>query len=115
MWQQQARAGYAALKQLGVTAGMVLPWQLSSAALDPTAPLLDKNIRWYVENIATDFYSTYHRWSGDRPVNWKFPEVKKRYRDNPLDPSATKPGSPISRHSRTLIFPRHPWRLCGTG
>jgi hypothetical protein len=25
---------------------------------------------------------------GDRPKNWKFLEVKKRYRDNPLDPAA---------------------------
>ena len=88
MWQQQTRAGYAALKRLGVTAGMVLPWQLESITADPTAPLLDNDMRWYVENIATDFYSTYHRWSGARPVNWKFLEVKKRYRDNPLDPEA---------------------------
>jgi hypothetical protein len=85
MWQQHTRAGYAALKRLGVTAGMVLPWQLNNTTADPTAPLLDNDMRWYVENIATDFYSTYHRWSGDRPVNWKFLEVKKRYRDNPLD------------------------------
>jgi len=86
MWQQQTQSGYAALKRLGVTAGMVLPWQLNSITADPTVPLLDNDMRWYVENIATDFYSTYHRWSGDRPVNWKFLEVKKRYRDNPLDP-----------------------------
>ena len=51
-------------------------------------PLLDNDMRWYLENIATDFYSPYHRWSGDRPKNWKFLEVKKRYRDNPLDPAA---------------------------
>ena len=88
MWQQQTRAGYAALRRLGVTAGMVLPWQLRSATADPTAPLLDNDMRWYLENIATDFYSTYHRWSGDRPVNWKFLEVKKRYRNDPLDPEA---------------------------
>jgi hypothetical protein len=38
MWQQQTRAGYAALKRLGVTAGMVLPWQLNSITANPTAP-----------------------------------------------------------------------------
>jgi hypothetical protein len=88
MWQQQTRAGYAALKPLGVTAGMVLSSQLSSATADLTASLLDTDMRWYVENIATDFYSTYHRWSGDRPKNWKFLEIKQRYRDNPVDPQA---------------------------
>ena len=66
MWQHQTRAGYAGLKRLGVTAGMVMPWELSSVTADPTAPLLDNDMRWFVENIATDFYSTYHRWSGDR-------------------------------------------------
>jgi hypothetical protein len=88
MWQEQTRAGYAALKGLGVTAGMVHPWQLNSVTPDPTAPLLDNDMRWYLENIATDFYSPYHRWSGDRPKNWKFLEVKKHYQDNPLDPAA---------------------------
>jgi len=88
MWQQQTRAGYAALKRLGVTAGMVYPSQLGSATADPTVPLLDNDMRWYIENIATDFYSPYHKWSGGRPKNWKFLEVKERYWANPLDPSA---------------------------
>jgi hypothetical protein len=43
-------------------------------------------MRWYIENIAIDFYSPYHKWSADRPVNWKFLAVKKRYWENPLDP-----------------------------
>jgi hypothetical protein len=88
MWQQQTRAGYAALKGLGVTGGMVHPGESSTATAEPISPLLDSGMRWYLENIATDFYSPYHRWSGNRPKNWKFLEVKKRYRDNPLDPAA---------------------------
>ena len=58
-----------------------------NATAEVIEPLLDNDLRWYCENIATDFYSTYHRWSGDRPVNWKFREAKKRYRDNLLDPT----------------------------
>jgi hypothetical protein len=88
MWQEQTRAGYATLKGLGVTAGMVHPDGSSTATAEPIDPLLDNDMRWYLENIATDFYSPYHRWSGDRPKNWKFLEVKQRYRDNPLDPAA---------------------------
>jgi hypothetical protein len=88
MWQEQTRAGYAALKGLGVTAGMVHPGGSSTATAESINPLLDNDMRWYLENIATDFYSPYHRWSGDRPKNWKFLEAKKRYRDNPLDPAA---------------------------
>jgi hypothetical protein len=88
MWQEQTRAGYAALKGLGVTAGMVHPGGSSTATAESINPLLDNDMRWYIENIATDFYSPYHRWSGDRPKNWKFLEVKKRYRGNPLDPAA---------------------------
>jgi hypothetical protein len=88
MWQEQTRAGYAALKGLGVTAGTVHPGGSSTATAESISPLLDNDMRWYIENIATDFYSPYHRWSGDRPKNWKFLEVKKRYRDNPLDPAA---------------------------
>jgi hypothetical protein len=88
MWQEQTRAGYAALKGLGVTAGMVHPGGSSTATAEPIDPLLDNDMRWYLENIATDFYSPYHRWSGDRPKNWKFLEAQKRYRNDPLDLAA---------------------------
>jgi hypothetical protein len=88
MWQEQTRAGYAALKGLGVTAGMVHPGGSSAATAEPIDPLLDNDMRCYIENIATDFYSPYHRWSGDRPKNWKFLEVKKRYQNDPLDLAA---------------------------
>jgi hypothetical protein len=88
MWQYQTRAGYAALKGLGIRAGMAHPGDPGIGTAEAIDPLLDNDLRWYCENIATDFYSTYHRWSGNRPVNWKFLEAKKRYRENPLDPTA---------------------------
>jgi len=89
MWQVQDRAAYAALKHLGVTAGM-LPIDHGSHNFVPKwiEPLLDADLRFYLENIATDFYSSYHRWSGDRPENWRFLEAKQRYWKNPLDLAA---------------------------
>src|SRR5438105_3840016 len=76
MWQVQDRAGYAALKRLGVTAGS-LPINHASHNFVPKwiEPLLDADLRFYLENIATDFYSSYHRWSGDRPVHLRFLET----------------------------------------
>ena len=70
MWQAQTRAGYAALKKLGVTAGIAQPSGSGTVTVEAISPLLDNDMRWYLENIATDFYSPYHRWSGDRPKNW---------------------------------------------
>src|SRR5713101_6813615 len=47
--------------------------------------LLDADLRCYLENIATDFYSPYHKWYDDRPANWRFLEAKQRYWENRLD------------------------------
>ncbi len=88
MWQPQTRRQYATLKSIGLTGGEVhlvdrdRPEQLPR---DDIARLSANHLRWYVENIATDFYSPYHRWFPDRAVNWKFQQVKTLYRDNPLD------------------------------
>src|SRR5262249_30968906 len=88
MWQNRTAEQYAALRGLGVTAGEVHlasrdgPRMLAEGQIDP---LLHSDLRWYVENIATDFYSAYHRWFPDRPVNWRFQEAKKRYSEVPHD------------------------------
>ena len=90
MWQRQTSAGYATLKKLGITAGMV-ETSHRDEALDYTAslePLLAADLRCYLENIATDFYSPYHKWYDDRPVNWRFTEAKKRYWANRRDRAA---------------------------
>jgi hypothetical protein len=90
MWQPQTPAAWAALKRLGVTAGMVK----SNRRAQPNAyvegqvkALTSADMRWYLEDIATDFYSTYHEYTEGRPVNWRFQEVKRRYKENPNDPS----------------------------
>jgi hypothetical protein len=119
IWQVQTPAGYAALKKLGVTAGMVHPGDSSTATTESITPLLDNDMRWYIENIATDFYSPYHRWFEDRPKNWRFLEIKKRYRDNPLDPAALvrEPSlsdgkwlTKIRDRLRRVVSVQHPYR-----
>ena len=95
MWQAQTAEQYATLKKIGVTAGAAV-YRNSGQAL-PEA-LLQNDLRWYVENIATDFYSAYHRLLPDRPKNWKFLEAKRLYEKDPSskeafrrDPSLSDP------------------------
>ena len=86
-WQQRDTPVYAALKRLGVTGAMV------TANRDGTgvpverqyAPMLAAGLPWYVENIATDFYSAYHRWFTDRPVNWLFNAAQRRFQQDSDD------------------------------
>ena len=89
IWQVHDRVGYDTLKRLGITAGM-LPIDQASHNFVPKwiEPLLDADLRFYLENIATDFYSSYHKWSGDRPVNWRFLTAQQRYQQNPVDLAA---------------------------
>jgi hypothetical protein len=89
-WQRRDAAQLATLKKLGITAATVI------ANRDGTgiplqrqiAPMLANGLRWYVENIATDYYSAYHRWSPPHPVNWRFLDVQHRSRRDPDDEAA---------------------------
>ena len=94
MWQSHNTDQYAVLKTLGINAAMHrgkpvdLPEILARQEL-PEA-LLKNDLRWYSENIATDFYAEYHRWFPDRPVNWKFNEAKELYAKDPSSKEAFK-------------------------
>src|SRR5215813_12004775 len=95
MWQAQTAEQYATLKKIGVTAGAAV---YRSSEQAPPEALIQNDMRWYVENIATDFYSAYHRLLPDRPKNWKFLEAKRLYEKNPSsketfkrDPSLSDP------------------------
>jgi hypothetical protein len=93
IWQPQTSPELSSLKKIGVTAGTVhIPGNdyPEGAFTDEIGPLLGENLPWYVENIATDFYSPYHRWSAERPVNWKFQAAKALYLSNPNDLSALR-------------------------
>ncbi|WP_119417764.1 beta-galactosidase [Desertibaculum subflavum] len=91
MWQKRTPAQWATLKRIGVTAGTVFGDREGrglSFSLQQIEPLLDHDLRWYVENIATDYYAAYHRWTPDKPINWLFLEAQRRYAENPFDPAA---------------------------
>jgi hypothetical protein len=116
MWQPRTAPQYATLKRLGITAGMVLAnhgEQTADYVDKQIAPLLASNLRWYVENIATDFYSAYHKWSPNNPENWRFLEAKRRYKDDPSnlssfmrDPSLSDPNWLKRIHDRLVATVR---------
>ncbi len=75
MWQHHTAAQEGLLKELGINGGQ---WVGRQRTLPDF--LLRNDLRWYAENIATDFYSEYHRYFPDRPVNWKFVETRELYK-----------------------------------
>lgn len=84
MWQKKSPRQYAALTALGVTGAVAFRPPDDRPAVAPVvAPFVDAGLRWYVENIATDFYSSYHRWTPGRPINWRFIATKALYRKDP--------------------------------
>jgi len=85
MWQNYDAAGFAKLKTLGVNGG-----QYSGRAAAPPDFLLANDLRWYAENIATDFYAEYHRYRRDRIQHWSFLQAKELYRKDPSSKEAFK-------------------------
>jgi hypothetical protein len=90
MWQPKTAQQYARLAEIGVTGAAMIVNRQEPGRIpeDRLESLLAGGLPWYVENIATDFYSAYHRWFPDHPVDWRFEQVKQIYRDNPRDPAA---------------------------
>ena len=88
MWQPHGASQDAGLKKLGISAGMLEGRHLDDRSLREEAPLLQNNLPWYVENIATDFYSPYHHWFPNHPVNWLFLAAEKHHQEQPNDISA---------------------------
>lgn len=75
MWQQHPAAVFTKLKPMGITGG-----QYSGRATAPPEFLLTNDLRWYAENIATDFYAEYHRFRRDRRPNWSFYEARDLFK-----------------------------------
>ena len=74
MWQRATEAAYRTMRSLGISGGMYYGRERT-----PPEALLANGMPWYVENIATDFYSAYHRYFPDRPQGWLFDEAKRLY------------------------------------
>jgi hypothetical protein len=91
MWQDQPPVRLAGLARLGVTAGRIfgVRGSLELAKIpEETASFRALNLRWFIENIATDFYAAYHRWQPDHPVTWLFDETKRIHREDPTNITA---------------------------
>lgn len=85
MWQDYPASAWKTLKSMGIDAG-----QYSGRSDPPADFLVGDDLQWYAENIATDFYSAYHRWFPDRRVNWKYYEAKDLYKKDPSSKEAFK-------------------------
>lgn len=85
MWQRHTPEQAETLKQVGIDGGEAV-----GRNRDVPEFLLNNNLRWYSENISTDFYSAYHRYFPDRPVNWMFVAAKDLYKKDRASKEALK-------------------------
>lgn len=85
MWNRYSARDVATLKTMGINAGQIV------GNNQPPPPFLaDNDLRWYAENIATDFYAAYHRYFPDRPKTYLFREAKELYARDPSSKEAFK-------------------------
>ena len=85
MWQPYPKAAYPELVKLGITGG-----QFGGRSATLPQALLDSDLRWYSENIGTDFYSEYHRYRPDRIQHWSFLQAKELHQKDPSSKEAFK-------------------------
>ena len=85
MWQDNSAASFEKMKSLGVNAGK----SPEHSPLLPDSPLRN-DLRWYVENMATDFYAPYHIYRADRPYNADWLRAKEMYKANPAGKEGLK-------------------------
>ncbi|MBS1831890.1 MAG: beta-galactosidase, partial [Acidobacteria bacterium] len=91
MWQQYPQHLLPALRELGISNG-----QYSGRSETAPASFVGEDMRWYAENIGTDFYAEYHRFRRDRVPHWAFLQVKEMLRKNPQDKNAFKRNPSLS-------------------
>ncbi len=86
MWQEHTPAEVDGLKRLGFTATKL---RATGGQTDPAelAAHRASGLPWYLENIATDLFATYHRYTPGKPVNWRYNEAVARHRADPADTS----------------------------
>ena len=87
MYQQYPSSIQPALERLGINGG-----KYEGRNLAPPAYLVENNMRWYSENIATDYFAEYHRWRSDRPYDWSLDQAKALYQKDPTSKE------PFKRH-----------------
>ena len=85
MWQDQPAAALVALRRLGFTGTKLIG---NGGRIDPQA-LADRRasgLPYYLENIATDLYASYHRYTPGQAVTWRFDRDRARRQVDPSDP-----------------------------
>jgi hypothetical protein len=104
MWQDYSPELVAKLTTLGINGGEWIGRQHAVPEF-----LLKNNLRWYAENIATDFYSAYHRYYGDRDNGYEFTQARAAHKNDPASlepfkrhPSLTDPDWLNKVHDRLL-------------
>lgn len=85
MYQAYPTVQQPALEQLGINAG-----QYPGHNVKLPDYLIENNMRWYSEQIATEWYAEYHRWRSDRSVDWSLLQAKELYRQDPTSKEAFK-------------------------
>ncbi len=85
MWQPYPTEALPKLKALSINGG-----QHNGRNGSLPEALIENNVRWYSENIGTDFYSEYHRYRPDRTQNWSFLQAKELYAKDPSGKDAFK-------------------------
>ena len=86
MYQEYPADIHAKLETLGINGGQ---WVGRNQTTVPQF-LLKNNIRWYSEQIATEFYAEYHRFRTDRGVDWSYTHAKDLYFKDPTSKEALK-------------------------
>ncbi len=89
MWQDHTPAEMAGLARLGFT-GAKLFGTGGRVDRQGAADRVGAGLSYYLENIATDFYAAYHRYTPGKPVTWLFDAVRARRLLAPGDPAVDR-------------------------
>ena len=86
MWQGQPATALPGLQRLGFTGIKIIG---NSGRIDPKelAEVRASGLPYYLENIATDLYASYHRYTAGQPVTWRFDRDRARRHADPADTS----------------------------
>ena len=97
-WQPRDSTQMETLKKIGVTAVAAISDRATNGApsRERTAAARAAGLRWYVENMATDFYAPYHKFTPGKEVNWRFVEAQSAWRANPDDPAKLARDPPLN-------------------
>ena len=112
MWQDHPAAALPGLARLGFTGTKLFG---SGGQIDPQmlAERRASSLPYYLENIATDLYAPYHRYTPGKPVTWLFDRDRERRRADPADarifirePSLSDPAFAADVHARLQTLAR---------